>query len=87
MKNDSESRSDRRYTTEQLTASDGRTWTPQEVELMAQWWLVKDGSQEMYDVEAVMSKCGGFESWIDLPDPPAVDLEVERQERERRATP
>jgi hypothetical protein len=68
--------SDQRYTQEQLTASDGRVWTPEEVEMMAQWWLAKP--EEMYAIEIVMNKCEGFERWLDLDDPPAVDLEVQK---------
>lgn len=75
--------SNQRYTEEQLTASDGRVWTPEEVEMMAKWWRARD-SQDMYAIESVMNKCEGFENWLDLEDPPAVDLEIERQVRESR---
>lgn len=68
--------SDQRYTQEQLTASDGRVWTPEEVEMIAKWWLAKP--EEMHAIEAVMNKCEGFEKWLDLDDPPAVDLEIQR---------
>jgi hypothetical protein len=79
--------SDQRYTQEQLTASDGRVWTPEEVEMMAKWWLIPSATKEFFDLEAVMSKCEGFEKWIDLPDPPAVDLEVERHGGKRYDSP
>lgn len=77
--------SDQRYTEEQLTAPDGRVWTPEEVEMMAKWWLIPEVTPELGELEATMSKREGFENWMDLPDPLAVDLEVERMEAERRA--
>jgi hypothetical protein len=64
------------YTKEELTASDGRLWTPEEVELMAQWWEHDD--IRVPELETVMSRCEGFEKWVDLPDPPAVYTERER---------
>lgn len=68
--------SDQRYTQEQLTASDGRVWTHEEVEMMARWWLAKP--EEMRAIEAAMDKWQGFEKWENLDDPPAVDLEIQR---------
>lgn len=69
--------SEQRYTTEQLTASDGRVWTPEEAEMMAKWWLTNE-EDEMFAIEQVMNECEGFERWLELEDPPAVDLEMDR---------
>jgi hypothetical protein len=64
-----EMKSKRTFTPEELTASDGRVWTPEECELVAEWYTTSD----VHDLNKMADALDDIlPNWDVIPDPPAV---------------